>query len=284
MALPFFFIKKKDGGLCPVQDYQKLNEMTIKNKYPLPLIQELINKVKHSKVFTKFDVRWGYNNIRIKEGDEWKAAFKTNQGLFELTVMFFGLINSPATFQTFMNHIFRDLVNEGHVIVYIDDILVFTKDVETHHRVIKRVLEVLREHKLYLKLSKYFFKVPEVEYLGCIVGRGMVQMDLKKVEAVKGWPIPKTKKQLQSFLRFCNYYHRFIQDFSKHAKPLTHLMGNVEFVWTDEQQKAFESIRNKICKEPILHIPQSEGKFHVEANSSEFANGGILSQFVNGQW
>ncbi|KAF8661193.1 hypothetical protein AX16_001497, partial [Volvariella volvacea WC 439] len=153
MASPFFFIKKKDGGLCPVQDYRKLNEMTIKNKYPLPLIQELIDKVKHSKVFTKFDVRWGYNNIRIKEGDEWKAAFKTNRGLFEPTVMFFGLTNSPAIFQTFMNHIFRDLVNEGHVIVYIDDILIFTEDVETHRRIVKRVLEVLREHKLYLKLS-----------------------------------------------------------------------------------------------------------------------------------
>ncbi|KAF8665020.1 hypothetical protein AX16_000666 [Volvariella volvacea WC 439] len=175
--------------------------MTIKNKYPLPLIQELIDKVKHSKVFTKFDVCWGYNNIRIKEGDEWKAAFKTNQGLFEPTVMFFGLTNSPATFQMFMNHIFRDLVNEGHVIVYIDDILIFTED-----------------------------------------------------------------------------------DFSKHAKPLTHLTGNVEFIWTDEQQKAFESIRDKICEEPILHIPQSEGKFRIEADSSEFANGGILSQFVNGQW
>ncbi|KAF8661942.1 hypothetical protein AX16_001267 [Volvariella volvacea WC 439] len=186
MASPFFFIKKKDGGLHPVQDYRKLNKMTIKNKYPLPLIQELINKVKHSKVFTKFDVRWGYNNIHIKEGDEWKAVFKTNQGLFEPTVMFFGLTNSPATFQTFMNHIFRDLVNEGHIIVYIDDILIFTEDAETHRQVVKHVLEVLREHKLYLKLSKCFFKVPEVEYLGCIMGQGMVRMDPKKVEAVKG--------------------------------------------------------------------------------------------------
>ncbi|KAF8642971.1 hypothetical protein AX16_009290 [Volvariella volvacea WC 439] len=168
MASPFFFIKKKDGGLRPVQDYQKLNEMTIKNKYPLPLIQELIDKVKHSKVFTKFDVHWGYNNIRIKKEDEWKAAFKTNRGLFKLTVMFFGLTNSPATFQTFMNHIFRDLVNEGHVIVYIDNILIFTEDVETHQQVVEHVLEVLRENKLYLKLSKCFFEVPKVEYLRCV--------------------------------------------------------------------------------------------------------------------
>ena len=130
MASPFFFIKKKDGGLRPVQDYRKLNRMTIKNRYPLPLIPELIDKLKQSRVFTKMDVRWGYNNIRIKEGDEWKAAFRTNKGLFEPTVMFFGLTNSPATFQTFMNVILKDLIDDGHVIVYLDDILVFTETIE----------------------------------------------------------------------------------------------------------------------------------------------------------
>ena len=113
MASPFLFIKKKDGGLCPVQDYMKLNEMTVKNQYPLPLIQELIDKLEQSRVFTKMDVRWGYNNIRIKEGDEWKAAFRTNKGLFEPTVMFFGLTNSPATFQTFMNMVLKDLSMRG---------------------------------------------------------------------------------------------------------------------------------------------------------------------------
>ena len=132
MASPFFFVKKKDGSLRPVQDYRKLNEMTVKNRYPLPLIQELINKIKDAKHFTKMDVHWGYNNIRIKEGDEWKAAFRTNRGLFEPVVMFFGLTNSLATFQVFMNVILKELINEGHVIVYLDDILIFTDDLESH--------------------------------------------------------------------------------------------------------------------------------------------------------
>ena len=126
MASPFFFVKKKDGKLRPVQDYRKLNEGTIKNKYPLPLIGELVDKIKDSVYFTKMDIRWGYNNIRIKEGDEWKMAFRTNRGLFKPTVMFFGLTNSPATFQAFMNTILHDLIMDGHVIVYMDDILIFT--------------------------------------------------------------------------------------------------------------------------------------------------------------
>jgi hypothetical protein len=146
MASPFFFVKKKTGDLRPVQDYRKLNEMTIKNRYPLPLIRELIDKLKKKKWFSKFDVRWGYNNIRIKEGDEWKAAFRTNRGLFEPTVMFFGLTNSPATFQSFMNHILRDLIDEGKVVVYLDDILVFTETLEEHRDTVKRVLQILKDN------------------------------------------------------------------------------------------------------------------------------------------
>src|SRR5262249_13853455 len=136
LASPFFFVKKKDGRLRPVQDYRKLNAMTIKNRYPLPLISELVNKLKGAKYFTKLDVRWGYNNIRIRGGDEWKAAFRTNRGLFEPLVMFFGLTNSPATFQTMMNDLFRDLVAEGKVVVYIDDILIFTATIEEHRTIV----------------------------------------------------------------------------------------------------------------------------------------------------
>ena len=134
MASPFFFVKKKDGKLRPVQDYRKLNEMTIKNRYPLPLISELIDKLTHAKIFSKMDIRWGYNNIRIKEGDEWKAAFRTNRGLFEPLVMFFGLTNSPATFQTMMNDIFREEIAEGWVVIYMDDILVFSKNEKDHEK------------------------------------------------------------------------------------------------------------------------------------------------------
>ena len=141
MASPFFFMKKKDGKLQPMQDYQKLNEMTIKNRYPLPLIKELVDHLKGSKIFMKLDVQWGYNNIWIKEGDEWKAAFWMNQGLFKLTVMFFGLTNSPATFQSIMDHIFWDLINTGKVSIYINDIVIHTQTLEEHRRITKEVLE-----------------------------------------------------------------------------------------------------------------------------------------------
>jgi hypothetical protein len=145
MASVFFFVKKKDGSLQPVQDYQKLNEMTIKNRYLLPLISELLNKLRGVKVFMKLDIHWGYNNVQIKEGDEWKVAFRTNQGLFEPLVMFFGLTNSLATFQTMMNDVLWDLINEGKVIVYLDDILIFMENLEEHRTIVKQVLDTLQK-------------------------------------------------------------------------------------------------------------------------------------------
>jgi Reverse transcriptase (RNA-dependent DNA polymerase) len=137
MASPFFFIKKKDGSLRPIQDYHLLNSMTVKNRYPLPLISEVVDTLKNAKYFTKLDVRWGYNNIRIKEGDEYKAAFRTNRGLYEPTVMFFRLTNSPVTFQTMMNDIFRVEIDKGQVIIYLDDILIFSKTKKEHHAQIR---------------------------------------------------------------------------------------------------------------------------------------------------
>jgi len=157
MAAPVFFIKKKDGSLRLVQDYRALNAKTVKNAYPLPLISDLVNRLWGARYFTKLDVRWGYNNVRIKEGDEWKAAFRTNRGLFEPLVMFFGLTNSPATFQTMMNEIFQDLISEGVVCVYLDDILIFTETMEEHDRVTHLVLERLRQYKLYLRHDKCEF-------------------------------------------------------------------------------------------------------------------------------
>jgi len=150
MASPVFFVKKKDGSFRLVQDYRKLNEMTIKNSYPLPLISDIITKLSKAKYFTKLDVRWGFNNVRDQEGDEWKAAFRTNRGLFEPLVMFFGLTNSPVTFQTMMNDIFIELIDDNVVIVYMDDILVFTKTLDHHREVVKKVLQILADNKLYL--------------------------------------------------------------------------------------------------------------------------------------
>jgi hypothetical protein len=187
MASPVFFIKKKDGSLQLVQDYRALNAMTIKNRYPIPLISDFVNQLKGTKYFTKLDVRWGYNNVRIRRGDKWKAAFRTNRGLFKLLVMFFGLTNSPATFQTMMNDIFQDLIMERVVCVYIDDILIFTRDLAEHRCITQLVLCRLREHQLYLKLEKCEFERTRVEYLGVIISEGKVEMDPVKVMEVRDW-------------------------------------------------------------------------------------------------
>jgi len=184
MAAPVFFIKKKDGSLWLVQDYYALNSMTVKNKYPLPLISELMSQLHRARYFTKLDVRLGFNNVCIKSGDEWKVAFQTNQGLFEPLVMFFGMTNSPATFQTMMNNIFWNLIVEGIMVVYLDDILIFTKTKEEHKQVVRRVLQVLKENKLFLRPEKCEFCKQRIEYLGLVISENEVSMDPVKVAGV----------------------------------------------------------------------------------------------------
>jgi hypothetical protein len=194
--VPVFFIKKKDGKLRFVQDYRALNAITRKNRYPLPSIDDLIHRLKDACYFTKLDVRWGYNNVRIHEGDEWKAAFCTNRGLFEPLVVYFGRMNSPATFQTMMNEIFQDLITEGIVSVYLDDILIFTNLLEVHHRVTCLVLDRMCEHKLYLRPEKCEFEKTKIKYLGIIISHNKVEMDLVKIAGVADWLTPSNKKEV----------------------------------------------------------------------------------------
>jgi len=209
-----FFIKKKDGLLHLVQDCCALNAITVKNRYPLPLISELVSQLCGARYFTKLDICWGFNNVRIKPGDEWKAAFCTNRGLFEPLVMFFGMTNSPATFQTMMNNVFRTVIAEGIVIVYLDDILIFTKTEEEYERAVQRVLEILTEHKLFLHPEKCEFHQKQIEYLGLVISENKVAMDPVKVAGVHEWPVPENWTDVQAFIDFVNFYCRFIQDFS----------------------------------------------------------------------
>src|SRR5882762_373071 len=202
MAAPFFFIKKKSGELHPVQEYHHLNAMMIKNTYPLPLILELIDKLKGAKYFMKLNVRWGYNNVRIKEGNKWKAAFITNKELFEPLVMFFGLTNSPTTFQTMMNHLFRGLIAKGHIVIYMDNILIFMATIEEHRQIVQEVLQILAENKLYLKPEKCDFEKLEIEYLGLRIAYDKIMMDPIKVEGVADWPVPRNVTDVRSFLGF----------------------------------------------------------------------------------
>ena len=184
MASPFFFVKKKDGKLRPCQDYRYLNERTVKNAYPLPLISEIVDKLKGAKYFTKFDVRWGYNNVRIKEGHEWKAAFKTNRGLFEPTVMFFGMCNSPATFQAMMDEIYKEEVEENKVIVYMDDVMGFSDTIEDLMETERRVLGKARTNDLFFKAKKCAFRKEEIDYLGLIIREGKIMMDPAKLKGI----------------------------------------------------------------------------------------------------
>ena len=168
---PVFFVGKKDGGKHMVIDYRRLNKQMVKNNYSLPLITDLVDSMGNKRVFTKIDLRWGYNNVRIKEGDEWKAAFTTHVGSYELVVMFFGMTNSPATFQGMMNKILRDMINEGKVAAFIDDVLIETKTEERHDKIVEEVLKRLEDNDLYVKPEKCTWKVQKVNFLGVVMGQ-----------------------------------------------------------------------------------------------------------------
>jgi hypothetical protein len=232
LCIRILLCQEERWQVAPGTRLSTLNAITVKNRYPLPLISELVNKLKGAKYFTKLDVRWGYNNVRIKEGDEWKAAFRTNRGLFEPLVMFFGLTNSPATFQNLMNDIFHDLILEGKVLVYLDDILIFTRTLEEHRQITQRVLQILRQNKLYLKPEKCEFEVRKSNTWASSSHKNQVRMDPVKVQGILDWPTPSSKKELQSFLGFVNFYRRFIRGFGDIAKPLTMLTGKVDWSWT----------------------------------------------------
>jgi len=279
IAASVFFIKKKDGSLQLVQDYRALNAVTIKNRYPLPLISELVSQLRRAKYFTKLDVRWGFNNVHIKPGDEWKAAFRTNHSLFEPLIMFFGMTNSPATFQTMMNDIFRTLIAKGIIVVYLDDILIFTRTEEEHEQAVRRVLEVLAEHKLFLCLEKCEFHQKEIEYLGLVISENKVVMDPVKVAGVCDWPTPENWTDVQAFIGFVNFYHRFIQDFSTIARPLFDLTRSDQaWNWDVKEQEAFEGLKMAVTTAPVLVSPQDSEPFRIEADSSDFASGAVLSQ------
>lgn len=275
---PIFFVKKKDGSLRPCIDYRDLNEMTVKNRYPLPLLQDLLDRLVHAKVFTKIDLRGAYNLVRMKPGDEWKTAFRSRYGHFEYLVMPFGLTNAPAVFQHMMNDIFRDMI-DIFVIVYLDDILIFSPDQETHDTHVKMVLSRLRENSLYAKLEKCSFDQDTVEYLGYIISPHGISMARDKVETIATWKQPDSKRAVQSFLGFANFYRRFVRNYSSLVKPLTDLTrSNSEFLWTDEATHAFEALKSAILSGPILLHPDPTKPFTVETDASDFAIGAVLSQ------
>ena len=283
---PVFFVGKKDGKKRMVQDYRYLNEWTIKNNYPLPLISDVLENIGTKKLFTKMDLRWGYNNVRIKEGDEWKAAFMTPEGSFEPTVMFFGLTNSPATFQAMMNELLRDLINTGKVAVFIDDVIVGTKTEEGHDELVAEVVKRLEENDLYVKPEKCKWKVREVEFLGVIIGPEGIKMEEGKVKGVLEWPTPHCVKDIQKFLGLANYYRQFIEGFAMVARPLHDLVKkDKKWEWTEKEENAFKELKERFTKEPVLAAPDIDKKMRMEVDASDYATGGVLSmEGKDGLW
>ena len=278
-AAPVFFVKKKDGGLRLVQDYRPLNSVTKKNKFPIPRISDLIDRLSQASIFTSLDLRWGYNNVRIREGDEEKAAFITYRGLFEPTVMCFGLCNAPSTFQTMMNEVLAEEIATGHVVVYIDDILIFTNDLDLHRKLVTQILQKLQDNDLFAKPEKCHFEQDSVTFLGLVISKNQTSMDKSKVEGITKWPTPTKVKHVQAFLGLANFYRRFIRDFAKIAKPLTLLTcKDVPWKWGEEQQQAFQLLKDTFTSAPVLQLPNDSAPYRLETDSSEFATGAVLEQ------
>ncbi|KAF8756697.1 hypothetical protein RHS01_04274 [Rhizoctonia solani] len=275
---PVMFVKKADGSLQLVVDYRKLNKVTHKNVHPLPRQDDLMAKLRHARIFTKLDLRWGYNNVQIKEGDKWKTAFRTKYGLFEYLVMPFGLTNAPATFQHFMNNLFRDLIDIT-VVIYLDDILIFSEKPEEHPSHVREVLSRLMTNQLFCKLSKCHFHVTTVDYLGIVISPTGFSMDQKKIEAVTSWPTPKTVKQVQAFLGFVNYLCCFIPNFSSVAQPLYNLTKK-ETLWSCGilEEEAFQELKSLVTRALVLIHSNPKLPYYLKTDASGVAMGAILSQ------
>ncbi|CAI5482703.1 unnamed protein product [Closterium sp. Yama58-4] len=277
-AAPILFAPKKDGGLRMCIDYCALNVATVKNRFPVPRVEDLLDAVQGARVFSKIDLRSGYHQIRVVPEDQHKTTFCTKQGLYEFRVLPFGLTNAPATFQTLMNTVLSEFLG-SFVVVYLDDILIFSKSKEEHVQHLQRVFEVLRREKLYAKQSKCEFFLPEVEFLGHVVSASGVRTDPKKIAAVQDWITLTSVKELQSFLGFANYYRRFVQGYASIASPLTDLLRKgVEYVWGPAQQQAFKQMKQSLTYSPTLSYPDPTRPYVVVTDASDQAIGAVLLQ------
>nr|AAM01170.2 Putative retroelement [Oryza sativa Japonica Group]ABB46922.1 retrotransposon protein, putative, Ty3-gypsy subclass [Oryza sativa Japonica Group] len=272
------FVEKKDKTKRMCVDYRALNEVTIKNKYPLPRIDDLFDQLKGATVFSKIDLRSGYHQLRIREEDIPKTAFTTRYGVYEFTVMSFGLTNAPAFFMNLMNKVFMEYLDK-FVVVFIDDILIYSQSEEDHQHHLRLVLGKLREHQLYAKLSKCEFWLSEVKFLGHVISAKGVAVDPETVTAVTDWKQPKTVTQIRSFLGLAGYYRRFIENFSKIARPMTQLLKKEEkFVWSPQCEKAFQTLKEKLVSSPVLILPDTRKDFVVYCDASRQGLGCVLMQ------
>jgi Reverse transcriptase (RNA-dependent DNA polymerase)/RNase H-like domain found in reverse transcriptase/Integrase zinc binding domain/Chromo (CHRromatin Organisation MOdifier) domain/Integrase core domain/Retroviral aspartyl protease len=277
-AAPILFVKKKDGSLRLCVDYRGLNKITIKNRYPLPLISELFDRIGNAQYFTKIDLRDAYHRLRMAAGQEWKTAFRCRYGHFEYCVMPFGLTNAPASFQSLMNHTLHDMLDKTCV-AFLDDILIYSNTLEEHKKHVKQVLRCLRKAKLFAKPQKCVFHTQEVEFLGFIISPKGLKMDPAKTESIRSWPSPKSVHDIQVFLGFANFYRRFIKRYSRITTPITRLLKKgVKFHWSKEAQLAFEKLKRAFASAPILRHFDSAKPSILETDASDYALGCVISQ------
>ena len=275
---PILFVKKKDGGLRMVIDYRALNKLTIKNRYPLPKIDDLFDQLAGSHVFSSLGLAQGYHQIQILEEDVPKTAFRVPFGHYQFKVLSFGLTNAPATFQGVMNRIFQQHLGK-FVLVYLDDILVFSKTQEEHLEHLRKVFEILRENKLFAKLTKCRFAKSELEYLGHAVGKDGIKVDPRKIETVTTWARPNDVSQLRSFLGLSNYFRRFFQGYSTLVAPLTHLTRkDVKYIWTEQCQESFEGVKYALTHVHVLSLLIFGERFEVICDASLLGIGVVLLQ------
>ena len=275
---PVLFVKKKDGSLRLCIDYRQLNKITIKNRYPLPRIDDLLDQLRGATVFSKIDLRSGYWQLRIAESSIPKTAFRTRYGHYEFTVMPFGLTNAPAAFMALMNSIFQPYLDQ-FVVVFIDDILIYSRDADAHRDHLRRTLGILRDRQLYAKFIKCEFWTDQIAFLGHVISREGIQPDSSKVKAITEWEVPKSVTEIRSFLGLAGYYRRFVRNFSIIARSLTNLLKkDQQFVWDGSCQESFEELKRRLTTFPILAVPSEKGNFVVYTDASRSGLGGVLMQ------
>ncbi|GJV38752.1 putative reverse transcriptase domain-containing protein [Tanacetum coccineum] len=265
---PVLFVKKKDGSFQMCIDYRELNKLTVKNCYPLPRIDDLFDQLQGSSVYSKIDLRSGYHQLRVREEDIPKTAFRTRYGHYEFQVMPFGLTNAPTVFMDLMNQVCKPYLDK-FVIVFIDDILIYSKNKQEHEEHLKLILELLKKEELYAKFSKCEFWIPKVQFLGHVIDSQGIHVDPAKIESIKYWASPKSPMEIRQFLGLAGYYRRFIEGFSKIAKPMTKLtQKKVKFEWGDKQETSFQLLKQKLCSAPILALPEGSKDFIVYYDAS----------------